>query len=274
VGDTPIGEVIARALQLTPADENAPMREALALRYAAMGVVLHGQGVIPERHHASYRLQTDGGEAFTLDLPSTPRRIDAGWLKPYQELPLCEQRPDEPFWCVPIPGSKAVYCDFRAYDGLGGRARAMRELIRRTSPERVVIDLRDNEGGDYTVGQAEVIEPLQRLTSINRKGHLFVLIGAETFSAAMNNAAQFHSMTAATLVGESIGEKPNSYQEPRELTLPNSHLVVRYSTEWYAFAKTGPNSVDPDVRVVPTWAQYASGQDPVLDSALSAPPTP
>jgi hypothetical protein len=30
-------------------------------------------------------------------------------------------------------------------------------------------------------------------------------------------------------VGQSIGERPNSYQEPRQFILPNSHLVVRYS---------------------------------------------
>jgi hypothetical protein len=35
-------------------------------------------------------------------------------------------------------------------------------------------------------------------------------------------------MTNAILVGESIGERPNTFQEPREFTLPNSRLVVRY----------------------------------------------
>jgi hypothetical protein len=271
VGDTPIADVVARTFSLTPTDENRSLREALAVRMTDVGLVLHGLGVIPERSRARYVLQPDTGEAFTLELPSSPQRDDAGWLRPYRDLPLCEQRPDESFWCVPVAKAKAVYCDFRGYDGLGGRARGMLELIQQNSPERLVIDLRDNGGGDNTVGLSEVIEPVKRLKGINKKGHLFVLIGPETFSAAMNNAAQFHSMTAATLVGESIGEKPNSYQEPRELTLPNSHLIVRYSTEWYAFVKDGPNSVDPDVPVVPTWAQYASGQDPVLDYALSAP---
>src|ERR1022692_2809502 len=98
------------------------------------------------------------------------------------------------------------------------------------NPDKLVIDLRQNSGGDYTVGERWLIHPIRELASINRKGHLFVLVGAVTFSAAMNNAAQFRSQTAALLVGQTIGEKPNSYAEPRNMTLPNSHLTVRYST--------------------------------------------
>ena len=41
-----------------------------------------------------------------------------------------------------------------------------------------------------------------QLPDINRRGHLFVLISAYTFSAGMPNAAQFRSLTAATLVGQ------------------------------------------------------------------------
>jgi len=35
-------------------------------------------------------------------------------------------------------------------------------------------------------------------------------VSSVTFSAAMNNAAQFRSRTEAILVGQTIGEKPNS----------------------------------------------------------------
>jgi hypothetical protein len=109
----------------------------------------------------------------------------------------------------------------------------MLDVIRERNPEKLVIDLRQNRGGDYTVGEKYLIHPVRDIPSINKKGHLFVLIGADTFSADMNNAAQFHSQTAALLVGQEIGEKPNGYQEPRSIILPNSHLTVRYSTRFY-----------------------------------------
>jgi Peptidase family S41 len=106
----------------------------------------------------------------------------------------------------------------------------------------VVIDLRQNGGGDYTLGKKFVIDPLRDLPRTNKGGHLFVLIGPFTFSAGMVNAAQFRSETAALLVGEPIGEKPNSYQEAREMHLPNTHLIAsifhRKSTNLLTRGKT------------------------------------
>jgi hypothetical protein len=81
----------------------------------------------------------------------------------------------------------------------------------------------------------------------------------------MANVAQF--LTAAMLVGELIGEKPNSFQEPREMRLPNSHLIVRYSTQYYRFVDHGPNGVYPDHKVVPGWADYRDGRDPYLSGS-------
>ncbi len=106
---------------------------------------------------------------------------------------------------------------------------------------------------------------------LNRKGRLYVLIGPLTFSAAMNNAAQFADETEAILVGETIGERPNSYQEPRQFQLPNSRLIVRVSTLWYAFRKTGENAIRPDRTIIPTWPQVRAGRDPVLEWVLAQP---
>jgi hypothetical protein len=261
--------VLDRALDLTPRDENPPLREALAASYLSIGLILHGLGVIPNRARAVYTLQSDSGDIFDIELPSTPSEEKTNWVKPYPDPTLAEQHPELPFRCAAVDANTAVYCNFRAYNDLHRSVRSMLKLLQTSGAHKLVIDLRQNGGGDYTVGERELIRPLQHLTEINRKSHLFVLIGARTFSAAMNNAAQFRTMTDATLVGETIGEKPNSYQEPRELSLPNSHLVVRYSTRWYAFVSNGPNEVSPDVRITPEWDQYTAGLDPVLQYALS-----
>jgi len=268
IGGLPAEEALHRMLGLTPADENPPLRLALATNYLSVGLILHGLGIVAQRSRATYRLQQDRGVPFEVTLSSTPSRDKSDWLRPYQKPALADLNPDTPFWCTAVSAARAVYCDFRAYDGLDARARSMFDLLKSSHANKLIIDLRQNGGGDYTVGEADLVRPIAELPSINRKGHLFVLIGPETFSAAMNNAAQFRSKTAAILVGETIGEKPNSYQEPRELVLPNSHVVVRYSTRWYAFQPHGPNEISPDVRILPSWADYASGRDPAVDYAL------
>jgi hypothetical protein len=85
--------------------------------------------------------------------------------------------------------------------------------IKREDPDKVVIDLRQNGGGDYDHGLRYLVHPPQADKKINRKGHLFVLIGPGTFSAAMSNAAQFRTMTNAALVGKPIGDRPNKQIE-------------------------------------------------------------
>jgi hypothetical protein len=138
-------------------------------------------------------------------------------------------------------------------------------------PAKLIIDMRDNGGGDNTVGYGALVAPIKARADLNARGHLYVLVGPLTFSAAMNNAAQFQDETRAILVGQTIGERPNSYQEPRQFQLPNSHLVVRASTLWYAFRKSGPNVVAPEKEIIPSWDDVKAGRDPVLDWVLAQP---
>jgi len=49
------------------------------------------------------------------------------------------------------------------------------------------------------------------------------------------------------------------------MTLPHSHLTMRYSTRYYDFAAGGENMIRPDREIVPTWDDYKQGRDPVLE---------
>jgi hypothetical protein len=85
----------------------------------------------------------------------------------------------------------------------------------------------------------------------------------------MSNATHFRYQTEAILVGGTIGEKPNSYQESNSFTLPNSHLIVHFSSEFYKFVETGENAVKPDKEIESTWEDYMAGRDPALEWALN-----
>jgi C-terminal processing protease CtpA/Prc len=185
-----------------------------------------------------------------------------------KDPPRFRQQPGKDFWVVYLPDSHTLYCSFRGYRGLAENASALLREIKERRPEKLAIDLRQNGGGDYKQGLKYLIEPIQSTPEINRRGHLFVLIGVNTFSAAMSNAAQFRERTAAILVGEPIGERPNSYQEAREMRLPNSKLLVRYSTQYYEFTKGGENVIRPDQLIPTDWETYKAGRDPVLEWVL------
>ncbi|HEY6328485.1 MAG TPA: hypothetical protein VI756_04040, partial [Blastocatellia bacterium] len=179
------------------------------------------------------------------------------------------QKPGNSFWYTYLPEYKAVYCSFRGYRTLATDSPGLFKLIADENPEKLIVDMRLNGGGDYWEGLKHVIGPIRALSNINKKGHLFVIIGPSTFSAAMSNSAQFRSQTEAILVGEPIGERPNSYQEVKQLTLPNSHLVVRYSTKYYKFVEGGENLIRPDQLVPTTWEDFRAGKDPVLEWILN-----
>jgi hypothetical protein len=272
IQDTPIARAHELLLSLTPSDETQVLRDSRVLNFLTTGIFLHGIGIIPERNTARYTLVDDNGKEFTIDVravaPADSSKLN--WTFAFKEPPLFRQRPEENFWYTYLPDSHTVYCSFRGYKDLGQHSKGLFDLINQQHPDKLVIDMRLNGGGDYDEGLKYLVHPIRDLSSINRKGHLFVLVGPTTFSAAMSNAAHFRYQTNAILVGQQIGEKPNSYQEAREMKLPNSHWTVRYSVEFYKFVEVGENVIRPDKEIVPSWEDYRAGRDPVLQWVLNS----
>lgn len=262
VGDLPIARAAELCKELFSRDENPTASDSFISNALTSGGTLHGLGITNNRNLVRYTLVDDTGREFVVDAHSSAS--EAAPVRVFKKIPLYMQDPEQTFACKYLAEPRALYCNVRTIRDLRNPVAGMLKVIREKNPEKLVIDLRQNRGGDYTVGEKYLIHPIRDLPSINKKGHLFVLIGTDTFSAAMNNAAQFRSQTAVLLVGQEIGEKPNSYQEPRSMVLPNSHLTVRYSTLFYRFAPDGDNAIRPDQEIVPTWADYRAGSDPVL----------
>ena len=271
IQDTPIADAHELLLALTPADETQVLRDSRVRGYLTLGIVLHGMEIIPDRSVTHYTLADDNGRDFVIDVHAVPPGGSSklNWISVVKEPPLFRQKPDDDVWYTYLPDSRTVYCSFRGYKDLGKQSKGLFDLIKQQNPDKLVIDMRLNGGGDYNVGLKHLVHPTRDLPDINRKGHLFVLVGPSTFSAAMSNSAHFRYQTNAILVGQQIGEKPNSYQEAREMKLPNSHWTVRYSVKFYKFVETGENIIRPDQEIIPTWDDYRYGRDPVLEWVLN-----
>jgi hypothetical protein len=268
IGDMLIEQVLERLRPLTPAAETKELGDIRMEDFLAIGMLLHGTGVIPDRNSVTYTLADERGHQSTLRLSGIPMQefMSQKWVTAFKERPLYLQSRDSDLWCEFLAASQTMYCNFAGYENLQQNAARMLAMVKERHPRQVAIDLRSNLGGDYTQGEKYVIQPLRALPEINSRGHLFVLISPYTFSAGMSNAAQFRSQTQAILVGQPIGERPNSYQEARELRLPNSHLVVRVSTRFYEFAAGDKdNVIRPDKEIDRNWNDYRAGRDAVLD---------
>jgi hypothetical protein len=270
IGTTPVDQAAARCNELFSRDENPTAPETFIETCLTTGAVLHGLGITADRNAASYTVIDDSGKEFTVEVRTAPPNSNsAAPLNAYKEPPLYLKDSDNKFDCQYLEQGQTLYCNVRAIRDLKPGVSAMKQLIEEHHPAKLAIDLRRNRGGDYTEGEADLIHPIRDLAAINSRGHLFVLIGRDTFSAAMNNAAQFRQQTAAILVGQEIGEKPNSYQEADSTTLPNSHLSLHYSVKYYKFVDGNDNAIRPDHEIIPTWDDYKAGVDPVLDWVLA-----
>jgi len=161
----------------------------------------------------------------------------------------------------------------------------MDDLVRREErPRDAVVDLRFNGGGNLF----NILAFARELTElIPSDGRIYVITGRTTFSAAIVFAAllKAEAKGRVIIVGEPVTDNLHWWSEGDTLTTPNSKLPLHYTTGYHDWANgcsdldrcywpvvfhgVAVGTLDPDIPVDETFAQYAAGDDPALDAALS-----
>ncbi len=135
------------------------------------------------------------------------------------------------------------------------------------SYSKVVLDMRYNSGGNSTVFEPMIV----RLIDLKRAEgfEVYVLIGRNTFSAAVTNTVQSQRHLDATLVGTPTGGSVNFYSEVKAFTLRHLPIEVYYSTQ-YSEMMPGydKDSLYPDIAVDYTYEDYVNGIDPEIETVL------
>ncbi|MGY2733517.1 hypothetical protein [Sphingomonas sp. UYP23] len=268
IGRLPVESIRRKLMPLTPVDETQPLRESRAESLLISGTVLHGLGITSDASHARYTLQKDDGQMVSVDVTSSNAKPSSNWKFASRTAARSLVRPNTGLNCSKTEVPTTVYCSFTAYDDLARTSPRALDVIDRSGTNRLILDLRENGGGDFCEGLKYVVEPLAA-RRVNRPGHLVVLVGPRTFSAAMSNAAHFRQTTSALLIGEPIGERPNSYQEADEVVLPYTGWTLRYSTRLYRFSQSRDNLIRPDFVVPTSWSDFNRGRDAPLELALT-----
>jgi Peptidase family S41 len=261
-----MAEVVSRLDRLIPQGENRwyvlahrPNRLRRTGFLAALGIAKSTDGVTLDGVDREGRRQRIEVPASPLSSPDEAMTMSIG--------PGLPTTPDASFAWSRLADRGAVHLCFNNYSDLARKADALFAYLNKDMPDRLVIDMRQNGGGNYILARAYLI-PLIQNSALNRAGRLFVLVGRRTFSAAMVTALDFRRETEALLVGEPVGARPNSYQELQTFDLPNSKLRVACAVRRYRFADDDVDAVRPDVVAPPTWSAYATGQDDALEAAL------
>jgi hypothetical protein len=174
-----------------------------------------------------------------------------------------------------LPESGTLYARYTAVQAPPGSAIAdFAAAAGAPDVRRVVLDLRQNLGGDNRTYGA-LLDAI-RDPSIDAAGRLYVLIDRLTFSAAANLATEIEQSTAATFVGEPMGGGLNFWDDVTWLALPHlpTPMQVGISTRyWQMSTPDDPRlTIEPQIGVPVSAADYFAGRDPALDAILSATP--
>ncbi len=146
-----------------------------------------------------------------------------------------------------------------------------RELLGAAAVDRLILDLRQNPGGDNNA-----FGPLLSLVqdfAADHRGGLMVVTDRVTFSAVANLATRIEQSTDATFIGEAMGGGLNFWNDVRWIALDALPVPMRVgvSTRYWQFATADDPrlTIAPDVEVPVAAADFFGGIDPALDAAMT-----
>ncbi len=245
---------------------------------------LHALGLTSHPDRVTVRLLDASGiqEEYTIvvdnDFPTAPLGrnfpFPKDWVSPLDDLPqvpLYLRDLRTPFWYESLPEQNAMYLQINSVrDGEDETLEAFTHrffaMLDETEPERLIIDIRMNKGGNTTLAWPFLYKLIA--SPLNQRGRLFVIIGRRTWSAAQNLATSVDFHTNAIFVGEPTGSSPNFTGESVEFRLPWSGTRVNISDlNWQSGWPWDRRPwIPPDLYAPPTWAAYRTGQDVALDA--------
>lgn len=170
-----------------------------------------------------------------------------------------------------LPQQHTAYLDFRDYPSYWRMfwfAKKMAKRIAKGGYRNLIIDMRENGGGNFFVGLL-LLQFLQPIDSLDWRKGIYVLVGNKTFSAAMNNAVHFKQMLNATVVGTPTGGNPFEYQDASTFYLPHSGWPVSVSKRLFKLQANKSMPLQPDVVIDNSWQDFLEGRDPQLEWVLA-----
>ena len=266
-----ISKVATKMKDVVPFSENQYSSAVRVGQYLMIAEVLNGLGVISLDYQSQFTFKQAGKvKKYGFKAIKQPQLLATLSLE-HAVSQIKVDSVSDGLWFSSSTDNKAIYLKFARYtdvDTMEKFSRSLLTFINNNQSTKLIIDLRNNYGGDFFAG-LKLAQYLVLADSLDWQSGIFVLINNVTFSAAMSNTAQFKQLLNAKLVGEATGAKPKGYQDMGEFTLPNSQRVVTYSKRFYNFLAVEDNAIYPDVYIHLSIGDYLANQDKQLQWVLN-----
>jgi len=273
IGGAPIDQVEAVLRPLVPFDNESGELDSIQALLSWVEY-LHGAGIVDDLAKPSFVLEQPDGARVTVDPAVTD---EPTWEQELGILggltgdgPEAVARRGEPIWTRRDEPSSTFLISINDYTevGLPEAIAAMTAALDDGSADRVVLDMRYLRGGSGE-GAFGLVDAFGADPRIDRPGGLTVLIGRENVSVATLLVAALEGQTQATLVGEQTPARADNFRcDCQDILLPNSGYTVTVPTYVSGTGDTR-DSIEPDVPMALTAADFFAGDDPVLDAVLS-----
>ncbi len=275
----PLAPEVTRA-RLAPyiPHENEAWLDTMLLSGEASNVsLLERIGVVSPSRCLELTLERRDKTVFTMDIwPAGP---GFEWAPPDDALKLPNVTRNERtrnYEAQYHEDSKALCIKFRRCEEDPGYSftafeAALGLIVSQHSVERVIVDLRQNQGG--TSKSVNSFMEILRRSRLFRKGTPpIVLIGGGTYSAAVITASFIRGEFGAVFIGGPTGGKPVFYANAKVFRLPHVDAEVAYATVKVALGHPDAPWLRPDVLVPVTVEDLLTGRDPAMEAAYNYSP--
>jgi hypothetical protein len=305
----PTDDVIAALEQLHGGTEG--WRRTQAVTYIQSPGILYGDALGSRPDQTQWTLRLPNGSEVTRTLPGEIRgehEPDAQmtrWLSPQKlegesanwrallsndaDLPLSLRDFNSTFRRAWLDHGCTLFLQLKAIadvdqQHIGDFLSATTDEMRAHRPCNVIFDMRFNTGGDYT----KVARFASHLPDfVPPGGHIYVLTGPQTFSAAITTTAFVKQAAGsrAVILGEPVGDRLTFYGEGNAGCLPHEELCLHYATGMHDYAHRCDDwdrcfwlnwifpvqvkSLAPDETINTSFADYTARRDPVFERAIT-----
>ena len=273
INDIPIKEIALKVSEVAQFVENKYSLKERTASYLPISELLFHLKLIKSPNLANFSFLDNKGKRQNIPLTAIKNEL---WTEEKNKseltmrIPEINQIADSDFWFTPVLTTKALYINFKTYPTFEKMQEFGNQLvtyIQENQLKQVIIDLRENGGGDLYVGTV-LAYSLNLADSLDWKNGVFVLTSNKTFSAATSNSALFKQLLNAKVIGQPTGSNPNGYQDMDSFVLPSSKLVITYSKRVFRLSNQLNSALKPDRIIEQKWKDMIDGTDTVLDEIL------
>lgn len=296
VGDINVEDVMNKIVEIVPAD-NEWGAKYFAPKYFMMSSVAQALGYADTNGLLEMEIAQKDGNIKILKIIAEPYKSEnafydmvAYWFwrknavpaadyinimkRSPETLPLLFQNYEKPYWFTYLPSYKTVYfgfneCQQDSNEKFDAFCERLWKLVEGENPDKLIIDLRNNIGGT-----TDILRPLLhgiiRHKNLNKRGHLFVMIGRKTFSAALQCAVWLENESDPIFAGEPTAAAPNHNADAKFMTLPNSGINLMVSHLYWQKSKPDDARrwIEPQIRVPALSTDYFNCADPAIQAVL------